>query len=982
MSNNLRKLLTAVLAISVCQTGSLTVFANEIGQAQDTVAYSYASDDGIVDVSMQQLENENWNVSKLAEEPTALYENFPARIEIEVNGYAELSLRISYLKQIEETDQVVLSVKDRETGQIYQSETLDAENDDVVFTNVPMEKIFTLSISETIGGISKDYDAIITTEYAPAAMPDNVSIDGIVDGDGIDDATSVVVRERTRTPEAEIITSENVEDEDAEIPTEEKERYVIPVNELPQLYQRLNPDKLYSVETSVEVSGEYVLYKGFVKKSDDLTGYGIFTPTYRFYANEEELASRRLMATMASSDMKYSQKQLEQLNPIEVDYLKDYYISFPRPSGDYFRVFKFTSFNDADYVFKTLGNKTTHAYYWSYDPSVFTETSVMNPHVVRNSNGNFSSHLGIAEGITIYMWVESEDPGTLAFKIDPIDEADDQPNSIMEVEAAGTRSPNSTLMTKSIDYQGDVDVYYVDNENATTGTFCVRLTNNFIYSRLKVVVYNHYSDDSVISEELDENIYMGGNGTGVVEFSHMPASKYFIAVMMEEKLEYGGSYNIELLPPDAGDRYETENGNNTTRRATVLANYPSPVKGLTLHKGDVDYFKINSGASGADLTVKITNAGDAYNYQSDSEDTFRDGNQFVKLYQYKLSAFEDLENGASVNGTWVGVWNTATLNNISPNTDVYICVQRGSAKNYSSGHEYTLVYQLKPKPAYSATLSENVTYEIQESETLANLDALKDIVMAKLTCKNGDTVISSSQARSNVKLYYMNGSTKTELTAAIVNGLAAGSYNIIVEFYGVAATGGTVTLNKVATVAGEVIELPAVTIPNITQAKAFWDWAACAQMSANLRLQREGAAASSITYAKAILKVKGTNQMNSRGTLEETARAADYIYTGDNEESYNFVDNVVSEQECETYCKGELDAGKAVIIMLTSKTTPTDLTLARYLLIVGVNTGDHTYKIIDPVGAKQLWVSQNTLFSGGYEGNNDLEFTGAVVEFI
>lgn len=978
MSNNLRKLLTAVLAISVCQTGSLTVFANEIGQAQDTVAYSYASDDGIVDVSMQQLENENWNVSKLAEEPTALYENFPARIESEVNGYAELSLRISYLKQIEETNQVVLSVKDRETGQIYQSETLDAENDDVVFTNVPMEKIFTLSISETIGGISKDYDAIITTEYAPAAMPDNVSIDGIVDGDGIDDATSVVVRERTRTPEAETITSENVEDEDAEIPTEEKERYVIPVNELPQLYQRLNPDKLYSVATSVKVSGEYVLYKGFVKKSDNLAGYGIFTPTYRFYESEEALASRRPMSAFASSDMKYTKTQLEGMDPYLVTYYEDYFSSLPRPNGDYHRVCKFTTMDDASYTLRTLGPGTTMGYYWTYDSSQ-SENQLLSAHVIRNDDGNFQRTIDIAAGVTVYVWIEVEARARIAFRVDQLGTDDNQSGSLSEIEAAGVRSPNSTVFTHSIDYAGDVDVFYLNNTNSVKGRFSVRVSNNHRASGLKVHVYTLYPDNTIFDEELDDGAIIGKNGRGVVEFTSVPEWRYFIAVSMEDLTEWGSSYTIEFLPPEEPDHCEKTKSNNTYRNATDLSDYPSPIQGLTLHKGDQDYYKINAGSSGADITVKISKAGAGYNYRNSDGDIV--GN-FTKEYSYQLNVYEEIENGKSAAGTWSGNWNTATLRDVAPNADITIYVARGSANNYSSGHEYTLEYQLTPKPAYSATLSENVTYEIQESETLANLDALKDSVMAKLTCKNGDTVISSSQARSNVKLYYMNGSTKTELTAAIVNGLAAGSYNIIVEFYGVAATGGTVTLNKVAAVAGEVVELPAVTIPNITQAKAFWDWAACAQMSANLRLQREGAAASSITYAKAILKVKGTSQMNSRGTLEETARAADYIYTGDNEESYNFVDNVVSEQECETYCKGELDAGKAVIIMLTSKTTPTDLTLARYLLIVGVNTGDHTYKIIDPVGAKQLWVSQNTLFNGGYEGNNDLEFTGAVVEFI
>ena len=95
-------------------------------------------------------------------------------------------------------------------------------------------------------------------------------------------------------------------------------------------------------------------------------------------------------------------------------------------------------------------------------------------------------------------------------------------------------------------------------------------------------------------------------------------------------------------------------------------------------------------------------------------------------------------------------------------------------------------------------------------------------------------------------------------------------------------------------------------------------------------------------------------------------------------DSYNFLNDTVNPNTAEGVFLGQLQQGQTPIIVLTSAATSAE---ARYLLLCGVNTGNHTFKVIDPTTGSAAWVSQSQLFNGGYNGNNDLRFTGTVIEF-
>ena len=69
-------------------------------------------------------------------------------------------------------------------------------------------------------------------------------------------------------------------------------------------------------------------------------------------------------------------------------------------------------------------------------------------------------------------------------------------------------------------------------------------------------------------------------------------------------------------------------------------------------------------------------------------------------------------------------------------------------------------------------------------------------------------------------------------------------------------------------------------------------------------------------------------------------------------------------------------------MQLTSISNPTDVGSMRYIILCGINLTTHEYIVFDPVLNQTITVSQDTIHTGGYNGNSDLKFTGQVIEFM
>lgn len=280
-----------------------------------------------------------------------------------------------------------------------------------------------------------------------------------------------------------------------------------------------------------------------------------------------------------------------------------------------------------------------------------------------------------------------------------------------------------------------------------------------------------------------------------------------------------------------------------------------------------------------------------------------------------------------------------------------------------------------------AQLSSNVMLEGDGEATAATIEGYLDQVAQHMTATatvyRETKTLGSTQVRQNVKLYYSNGGTKIELTPDTVNGLEEGEYSITAEVYGTAAAGGTITLAVAGgsePPVGDIVELNTVQVESVLN--PLWDWAACAKMAVNSRLTREGSPLNNTTVLLAIRDAFGTDYIQKRGTLQETAQMANYLYCGD-KDSYNFMESTVSIAGAENAFAAALRQGQAMIANLTNA----DKSVSRYVLICGVNTTSHTYKIIDPTVGAAEWIPASELYSG-YGGDSSLAFTGQVIEGI
>ena len=203
---------------------------------------------------------------------------------------------------------------------------------------------------------------------------------------------------------------------------------------------------------------------------------------------------------------------------------------------------------------------------------------------------------------------------------------------------------------------------------------------------------------------------------------------------------------------------------------------------------------------------------------------------------------------------------------------------------------------------------------------------------------------------------------------------------MVAKYQDVVVTGGTINLEVSAAQSEDnIIMLDNLPLESVTNAS--WDWAATARILANTRLLREGTQQTTYTVQQAIMAVK-TGGYTTRGTIEEVVKAANYFYSGGSQDTYNFINDTISVSTAENTLANALQSGQTVIMQLTSISNPTDVGSMRYIILCGINLTTHEYIVFDPVLNQTITVSQDTIHTGGYNGNSDLKFTGQVIEFM
>ena len=183
-----QKLISGLISTAMVLSAVSNVFAydNFVSADMNDVIYSYADEDNqINEVTKQELVEGGWNLENLAGEPAELYEDFPMSVESSMNNRAELSLNLLYLKQIGEGDSVSFSIEERDTNIPFLERDITSENDFISIDNIPIGKVYNFEINEILGGESKTYRAVVTTDYESAAFPSNISVTSVTNAEGV-----------------------------------------------------------------------------------------------------------------------------------------------------------------------------------------------------------------------------------------------------------------------------------------------------------------------------------------------------------------------------------------------------------------------------------------------------------------------------------------------------------------------------------------------------------------------------------------------------------------------------------------------------------------------------------------------------------------------------------------------------------------------------------------------------------------------------
>ena len=932
----------------------------------------------------------NENISEL------LYSDFPVMVDKIIGKDMAMTISFSYAKELAENDTANITVTDLTENEIVFDGTFSSSVYMNVWENVDNNKAFDVEIAETINGNTAVYDATLTTKLVAADFPVNIKLNNKeFNYNNGETYTDVMIKKVGNNP----ICNHSEDEECTFSCTSSSVVDVIASEELDSFYNTLDANSFYELQADISCDGYTKRHKGFISTYPDGENLGIFTRGFSLDTNDGTLTASTFVSPLNNNEiqlMSVTSADFDFSNPYDYVYYQNEFVGNFTDEDEF--IIRWTAPDLGTYVFETIGNVDTMIYSFNVYNGVINQT----PSIKRSggTGGNVCFTLEANAGVQRYfvLKLESGSNGPSAFRIKRTDMIAEDPDGISgyrdEVQASyadGTFS-NDNYPDCYVNYDGDVNIFVYD-VNAGKGE--IRFTA--AKTPMKAVVYAKQSTMNGPFDRVWEEttlLFTGGEYNTASETKSYTFSNgiHYIDVMQQETPPVGSNdyyaynvyhYGFEFADPLKKDHLDLVQLNNNPNNAYNITTLNFEDENLTLHYGDSDWFKFTTDANGGKVNVKM------YQHELANQHTIcmydnvtfnADGSWSVSDYVAwgRIDYDEVFDNEGNV----IDEINYRKFSyDLEPNHTYYLLVEPINTNNYSPMRKYKLCINVENK---SAVLSNNVSLSHTVGNDITDIATLKNTVMESLTCYNSGEAVVDATALANVKLY----SGETELTAEVVNGLASGEYPITVKYYDSVATGATVTLSVSNAVTGTLVELENVSVENVTN--IAWDWVSCAKAIANKRLYEESLidstkpSATIKTIAQALLAIKATPaNFSVRGSLEETASAADYFYTNGTIGTYNFYGSTITiSSGLENALLSYLQNEQPVALMLTSKTTPTDVSLARYVVLVGINTGTHQLKILDPMESGEQWVSLDTLINGGYNNNSDLSFTGTVVQFI
>lgn len=931
-----------------------------------------------------------WNYNLIDQGTEDLYSEFPFSINKLMRQEMKMDLSFLYLKNLEKCDMIEISVTDTDDDSVILSKTLTSEDSSVYLEDVPNNKTYRISVDETIGNDSNQYLGYIETKYVTADFPINITLgSNIIENNSGEELSNLKYKKVGERP-----VCNHEEDE----PCSDECRlsnfiHKISLNDKDTFYDTLDENCYYELQVTSSSGTSSKVNQGFISTYPGGEDDGIFTRGFVFKKSLEPTSSPARAPKHRAASATYIGKE-NFPDAVEYDRFENVMMDFNNKLG---YCFKFIAPETDDYVIETVGNLDLMIEV--YKANNDDKLSSLRPSTIKSggTGNNPRTEYGylvdpddgyLPDILYIEVSMETDIRGLAAFRIvkkeNNISSKDTEPNfrDIVQ-EACDNGNYSDTTITANIEYTGDVDIfgYNVDSGKGYMSLYLEKKTNPELLAK---TFYVDGRTDGFDTGWYAEDISTSSTQPGFVEFSK---GRYYVEIHRrnipthEEAGYYGKKaafqYTFNLYHPKRADKYDlasaTGNNNLPSTATQLIRDTDEPnilyAEDATLHKSDSDFYTFTTENYVTSAHILLSQKTCPYLYDI----SLYDDDDITMLSENTWRAEKILATG-ELNRTGRG--NIIDINGLKPNHKYYVRVTRPNSTSYDTYYSYyteVVLTQMLP----TVTLNSNVTLNHTVGNNISSLDNFLNTVANNMTCTINDTALSTDEILNDLHLYYNN----SELTASTVNSLAAGTYSLTAKYIDVTATGGNITLTVIAATTPSNAVTIELLDPEPVPLEVL-DWVATAKMIANIRLRKEGKDINEEDLISAAISYGYSNYKTERGDIIDTINMATYFYTFGNKCEGSYFIDIETTTNPENTLYNSIKTGKAIIMQMVSIEDETDMSEARYLLLLGVDKGTHQLKIYDPINDIEEWYNTSDFLNGTYGENGNLIFSKRIIEGV
>lgn len=739
---------------------------------------------------------EIWNTNLVDETISDIYSDFPFSLDKVIGKDMDMSITMLYLKNLEESDSVTVTILDDANSQIVQTYEITKDHTSLTWENVENNKTFLISVEENLNGVIREYAGVISTSFVPASFPVDLKLGNKMyyynNGETF---SHVMIKKVGENPVCQ-------HDEDEECDSScSISHYIQTINpdELSSFYAGLDSDSYYELQVQASGDDTSKIYQGFISTSENGADLGVFTRGFSFSQSPSQnsanqaLQQSQMNSAYATNASDVTSNDFDFTNPFVYQYYKNEQGTL---AWDNYLVVKWTVPETSSYTIETIGNSDMIIYDFSENNGIIQSNPTYRRDGGTGENPKWTTTI-IAGQIKYYVIKsENNEDSMFAFRIirNAYAGEDDGIPAYRDIVQANYDNGNFSQQINSCDinYDGDVNIFAY---NVSSGKGCLAFED--VDTPLKAEIYsvtgrtdgmdNIWKENMLTANKTPENLpdevqYFSNDFSSGVHYIDVYQASLPNEPVVGDDIRNLYSYNFTFYDPRQKDAEDLAAhptyGNNSPVTATELAIFnKNTFNNLTLHRGDSDWFKFTTDVFlPMQVDIKLYNAGpNQYN---------------INLYESVNIISEDPPEWSDL--VPVGTFTNQTdfqsyfTNSLGIDQTYYIEVSAPNSQTYASWIPYTLEVDISQLLFYSAEFT-NGGYTILG---FAGLDYMRQLTASLITTYCNGYEIEDSHAADYIEFSY-NGNI---IDQEFINNLGPGGYDFVPLYHGSVVTGGYITL--------------------------------------------------------------------------------------------------------------------------------------------------------------------------------------------